>query len=91
MKFEGHFTTDHGELNGFTMHLGNDGFAVQQNWSESFLVDLQQPRVKLRMNVMEWFKNPEVYDLNQGNYSMGDAALMAKLTRNGTDVFQVIP
>lgn len=91
MKLEGHFRNSQGIRDGYTMHLGTDGFACQQEWSEPFLVDMQQPRIKLRMNVMEWFKNPEVYDLNQGNYSMGDSALMGKLTRNGDDVFQVHP
>jgi hypothetical protein len=43
----------------------------------------------LEMDVLEWFKTPFTYDLNDGNYSMGDSLLMNKLSKNGTNVFTI--
>lgn len=85
MKFEGHFLNND-TLYGYAMHLGNNKNLVRVT-IYSPLTFHSDATYKLLMNLNEWFKNPNTYDLNvDGNYSMGDSTAMRKLAQNGVDV-----
>jgi hypothetical protein len=46
--------------------------------------------IELKMNVAEWFKNPNIWDLNLLNNSlMGNYDAQLKIRANGADVFEV--
>jgi len=88
MKMEGYYI-DTATVYGYTMHLGKNASRVPITLSnKSFSISSTPANVKLKMNVSEWFKNPLVFDFDKdGNYTMGNDALMIKLKNNGVDVF----
>lgn len=91
MKLEGHYNTDSSEVAGYAMHIGTNPTRVDFEFNQGYTLDVNNISIELRMNILEWFQNPVTYDLNQGNYSMGNAALMLDLTNNGKDVFTLNP
>lgn len=90
LKLEGHWQDSNGNA-GYAMHIGKNGFHIQTGVKSIF--NLQPGMVlnlKMKMNVNEWFTTPNMYDLaNDGVYSMGNEALMRKLSENGRDVFTI--
>lgn len=87
MKMEGTFLVDTIAY-GFAMHVGKNQNKVTINIVKNFSIGATASTLNLKMNLNEWFTNPSNYDFNiDGNYSMADSAAMAKLTKNGTDVF----
>ncbi len=87
MKFEGNYS-DSGNSFGFAMHIGRNLYVVPVGVQKPIIVQNASDTLRLRMNLNEWFRNPHVYDFNtDGNYSMGNAAAMLKLSQNGKDVF----
>lgn len=92
LKLEGHWLDSNGIV-GYAMHIGKNGFCVRSGAKSKFKIpagDLLG--LTMSMNVNEWFRNPNVYDLaSDGVYSMGNAALMKKLSENGKNVFSIEP
>lgn len=87
MKFEGNYT-DNGTLYGFAMHIGRNEYVVPVGVEKTMNITNATDTLRLTMNLNEWFRNPHIYDFNtDGNYSMGNAAAMLKLSENGRDVF----
>ncbi|NQV52205.1 MAG: hypothetical protein HQ500_03435 [Flavobacteriales bacterium] len=91
IKLEGHFLNAEDKPTGFTVHLGTEGFTSPQRPEEVVKIGMDHPVITLRMEVLEWFDTPTLYDLNEGNYSMGDSVLMRQLSNNGRDAFTVLP
>ncbi len=89
LKLEGHWQNA-AALPGFAMHLGVNGFQVKAGFKCALQV--AQPAnttIHVVMNVNEWFCNPSVYSFNtDGVFSMGNSALMQKLSDNGKDVLR---
>jgi hypothetical protein len=72
------------------MHIGTNACLIPSiTLSTNFTVTTDsQTSLTLKMNVNEWYRNPNIYDFNiDGNYTMGDMPLMMKITENGQDVF----
>lgn len=92
IKFEGHFTGSSG-LSGFAMHVGNNEFLAECNMPGSFTTNGNGGTIELRFNLNEVFRTPHVYDLDSGNYSMGNMVLMGRLRDNCADAlaFQYLP
>jgi hypothetical protein len=90
LKLEGYFNDSTGTP-GYAMHLGTDSCLVTANpINYNFSFDGNVINKTLVMNINEWYRNPQVYDLNaDGNYSMGNMLLMQKLRNNGKDVFTI--
>lgn len=87
MKLEGKFLVS-SKAYGFAMHLGKNKNCVSINIEKNFSISAASYVMNLKMNLNEWFANPDVYDFNvDGNYSMAYSAALAKLARNGADVF----
>ena len=87
LKLEGNFK-DQANTFGYAMHLGLNRNCVMINLTNSFKLQAPTGKLNLAMNINEWFVNPYIYDFNtDGNYSMTDSAAMAKLSKNGSDVF----
>lgn len=91
LKLEGHWM-DTANSSGFAMHLGKTGYQVMTGvkCDLSTIASNKKSALKMKMNVNEWFRNPNVYSFNvDGVYSMGNPVLMKKLSENGIDVFTV--
>jgi hypothetical protein len=88
MKFEGHFLSG-GALSGFAMHLGTDGYLPRCTLAQGFTITDAKGALVLTFNLNEVFRAPHLYDLEAGNYSMGDTALMGRLRDNCADAFSI--
>ena len=89
LRLEGYFADSSGTP-GFAMHLGTNACLCKIQLPLSLCLSGQTSTKTLVMNVNEWFRNPAVFDFNiDGNYIMGNAAAMQKLSANGIDVFTV--
>ncbi|MBK7681371.1 MAG: hypothetical protein IPJ26_02355 [Bacteroidetes bacterium] len=87
MKFEGYYV-DGLSFPGFAMHLGRNAYVANCVISHSFDLVNGNNKMKLVMDLNEWFANPHIYDFNiDGNSSMGDMNDLLKLSQNGTDIF----
>lgn len=88
LKFEGYYK-DAGNEYGYAMHLGTNACIIPVTLSKSFTIEANNvTTLNMKMNINEWLKNPNTFDFNtDGNYIMGNAAAMGKITQNGQDVF----
>ncbi len=88
LRLEGYFT-DAGNNYGYAMHIGTNPCLIPVQLPNAITVTAEsQTNLTLKMNVNEWFRNPNTYDFNiDGNYTMGNMPLMMKITENGHDVF----
>lgn len=87
LKLEGHFMDTLGAIQGYAMHLGTNACLVSCRIDKQFSLKSKSQTMTLRMNINEWFKDPNTYDLNSGNYIMGNQGQMLKIAENGKDVF----
>lgn len=87
LKLEGNVTTTAGPM-GYAMHLGNNASLVNITVPVSLRIQSADNYVSATMNVNEWFRDPNTYDLLvDGNHIMGIQALMSKFAANGYNVF----
>jgi hypothetical protein len=88
LKLEGHWL-DGSERAGYAMHIGQTNFLVAAGARCQLMIKLSgDAALSLSMNVNEWFRRPGTYSfITDGVFSMGDSALMKKLSDNGRDVF----
>lgn len=85
IKIEGNYSDSSG-IHGYAMHIGQNGFDIPITISSTWNSDAGM--ITLKMNVNEWFKNPEIYDFKtDGNYNMGNVNAMKKIQKNGSDIF----
>jgi hypothetical protein len=94
MKLEGKVAA--GEVqNNFQAHTGptngNQNFIEVSLDGSFFLVDSPQELLIIGMDINNWWKNPNLLDLNEITMVMGNQAIQEKLKANGTDVFRVEP
>lgn len=87
IKMEGHFMDNTGAQSGYAVHLGTNPTLIPIEIDQDFAVGKSDATLELTMDILEWYKNPEDYDLNGQNYTMGDSLLMQKIKANGADVF----
>lgn len=90
LKLEGHWIDSSTKL-GYAMHIGNNGFLVRAGAKANIEIRGSKTTTrKLMMNINQWFAGPNTYNLaTDGVYSMGNAALMKKLSENGVNVFNI--
>lgn len=88
IKLEGNYK-DGGGTTGYAMHLGTNKYIVQTGIvHRDFTIPAgKSTNIIIRMNLMEWFKNPAVFDFDkEGNFIMGNEDAMDKFRLNGSDV-----
>lgn len=89
MKLEGHYLSDSSNY-GYAIHLGQNSSLVNCKVNESYFIGYPNPELTLNMNINEWFRTPNTYSFStDGNYTMGDSLLMAKIAKNGANVFSL--
>lgn len=87
IKLEGRYS-DSVSTPGYAMHVGTNGFQIPVALYAPVHIKGELVPFALRMNVNEWFRNPNTYNFSKdGNYTMGIMAAMKKLSENGKDVF----
>lgn len=105
MKLNGFWMNTEDERTPFNFHIGvgpvydNEGNVLrfEQNWFETTLpnssftlLEGQNKKVYIEMNVENWFQNPHEYDHNAyGGKIMNNQEAMNKISENGMDVFTV--
>lgn len=89
MKFEGHFTNNTGQEDGFAIHRGTNISSVNIELDHLFEVKADNNSFNLNMNLNEWFRNPVTLNLDSLSYTMGNASGMALVAANGADVFSI--
>ncbi len=105
MKINGKWRSPDNLLRGFAFHLGigqtydatgevtgfiDNSFRVSIPSSSFTITDGVTTNLKLRMNIEEWFKNPETYNHNtHGGDIMQNQTAMSMAARNGWNVFSL--
>ena len=99
MQFEGNFITGVSDTIGFAYHMGTAREIVGVDTTfqaNHVLVHLpnsgftlsQDATIEVKMNIAEWFKNPNVWDLNTYNAMlMSNYAAQGLMNENGSSVF----
>lgn len=106
LKINGKWLAPNGYLRNSSFHLGrgqiydingditgyiDNSFNVSLPNSSVTITAEQTTNIILRMNVDEWFANPDVYDHNQyGGDIMENQEAMSKACRNGWNVFEIV-
>jgi hypothetical protein len=90
LKMEGHWK-DGLDKPGFAMHVGTTAQLVSAGAKGSYSLESAKiNKFTLTMNINEWFTHPYNYSFKtDGNYTMGDATLMQRISTNGKDVFTI--
>jgi hypothetical protein len=93
MKLEGKIDSS-GTINNYLAHTG------ATNGNQNYInVDLPVPEfsvgnsgvtIAIKMNINNWWDNPNTFDLNEMSMIMGNQAVQQKLHDNGTDVFTIL-
>lgn len=94
MRLEGHYVRDDLSVDGFNVHTGRLGhghhFDVDLSLPAPLIVSDDAWKVRLSMNVNEWFTHPDDYDFRLvGSSIMEDMEAQHMLRENGADVFWV--
>lgn len=89
LKMEGHFTDNTGGDVGYAMHIGTDPTLVNVSIDFPIAISYNNDDLVLDMNINQWFENPNTYDLNSGNYTMGDNTNMGLISQNGPSTFSI--
>ncbi len=94
MKLEGKVAA--GEVqNNFQAHTGptngNQNFIEISLEGSVFTVDSLQELLIIGMDINNWWKNPNLLNLNEITMVMGNQEIQEKLKANGSDVFRVEP
>lgn len=90
MKLEGKIDST-GTINNFQAHTGptngNQNYIDVTLPESSFTADGSTMLLKIRMNINNWWKNPNTLDLNTVTGIMGNQEMQLRLKANGEDVF----
>ncbi len=89
LKLEGYFkSSDTAPPQGYALHLGTNIALVNACIPVSVVIEPdKRTSLMLTMNINEWFRNPNMYDLSQKSYIMGDTIRMKMIAQNGWNVF----
>jgi len=90
MKLEGHWTHDSG-FGTYAFHIGqNENIVTCTLPLELEHRDERPGKLRLTMDILEWFDHPYRYDLRyEDGYTMANGPQMAILKRNGHNVWQI--
>lgn len=96
MQLEGNYSNTNGDQQPFAYHNGtarvSDGVFEQNFISvdvDGFSID-SGADINIKMNIAEWFKNPNTWDLNTLNGSlMGNYDAQIMMNQNGQNVFSI--
>ncbi|MBZ0267128.1 hypothetical protein K8I85_03150 [bacterium] len=95
MRHEGNFTDSTMATSAFTTHLGpsmGNDYSFEVSLAHDFTVSPgETTTLTVRMDVNEWYVNPNMYDFNDHGPIMGDPAAQTTLQANGASVFSVAP
>jgi hypothetical protein len=90
MKLEGKIELP-GTTNNFQAHtgptMGNQNFVEIELPQSSFVLSGEERTLAIRMNINNWWKTPNVLDLNTVTSIMGNQEMQLKLKSNVNDVF----
>jgi hypothetical protein len=90
MKLEGKIEIP-GSTDNFQAHtgptMGNQNFVEIELPQSSFVLSGKERTLAIRMNINNWWKTPNVLDLNTLTSIMGDQEMQLKLKANSMDVF----
>ncbi|WP_411766272.1 MbnP family protein [Winogradskyella sp. A3E31] len=100
MQFDGKFINSNSEEQGFNYHairaVDNPGDNPTFPQDTFFRVDLgpvtiaSDTEIEVKMNISEWFKNPNLWDLNQLNsVLMPNSSAQIMMSENGRNVFSI--
>jgi hypothetical protein len=90
LKFEGHFQDNNSDVSGFAIHLGNNENLVTMHFDHPISIEHSDHHIELEMNLNEWFRNPNLFDLSaDGSYIMDDTEAMSLIAENGINVFSI--
>ena len=100
MQFDGKFINSNSEEQGFNYHairaVDNPGDNPTFPQDTFFKVDLgpvtivSDTEIEVKMNISEWFKNPNLWDLNQLNsVLMPNSSAQIMMSENGRNVFSI--
>ena len=100
MQFDGKFINSNSEEQGFNYHairaVDNPGTDPTFPQDTFFTVDLgmieviSNTNIEVRMNIAEWFKNPNLWDLNAFNQAlMPNSTAQIMMFENGQSVFSL--
>jgi len=90
LKFEGHYLDNNSDVSGFAMHLGNNENLVTMHFDHPISIEHSDYHIELEMNLNEWFRNPNLFDLSaDGSYIMDDIDAMSLIAENGMNVFSI--
>lgn len=89
MKLEGHYFNNSSSF-GYAVHLGKNTNLVSCTINEECSLSYPNAELEFNMNINEWYRTPEQYSfITDGNYTMSDSLLMAKIKSNGADAFSL--
>lgn len=92
MKLEGK-TDSSGVINNFQAHtgatMGNQNFIEVSLPASGFSATESSMTITIKMNINEWWVNPNTFDLNMMTMVMGNQQVQQKLHDNGVDVFNL--
>lgn len=96
MQFEGNYKDTNGEPQPYTYHNGTAKVSEGVFEQNFITVDVDgfsfdgNAAIEIKMNVSEWFKNPNAWDLNTLNGGlMGNYDAQKMMNQNGQNVFSV--
>lgn len=91
LKLEGNYI-DNSATYGYAMHLGTNNCLIPiKLFSPIHISNDAKTKLKLKMNINEWFKNPHLFDFNlDANNIMGDSINMKKLLKTEQMYLQLI-
>ncbi len=106
MKINGKWKIAQDTLRGFAFHIGrgqvydannnpisfiDNSYRVSMPSSDFKIENGKHTKLTIRMNIEEWFKNPQIYDHNTwGGDIMQNQAAMEVAVKNGWNVFELI-
>lgn len=90
LKCEGHFLDDNADATGFAIHLGTNASLLTIHLDHPIFIEHSDHHITLEMNLNEWFRNPNVFDLSaDGSYIMDNPEAMSLIAENGMNVFSI--
>ena len=85
MKFEGYFSSPTG-TDGYAIHVGNNACLADITIATPFDVDADGSMI-IGFNLNEILANPNTFDMDSGNYTMGIMPAMLEISANVQNAF----
>lgn len=85
MKFEGYFTSSQG-TNGYAIHVGNNACLAEISIPTPFDIS-KEGSMTLGFDLNEIMTNPNTFDMDSSNYTMGIMPAMLKISENMQNAF----